>query len=341
MTVPQRLRRVDDRLLPQVARWMQHAADRLPRRPARPALPAHPPASAESADAIAATEPLAAPRRRRGRGGPAPFILRLRQVDDRYARHGALGLLREVPQLGALALALLLLAGGATVYVRGTRPAATGDGGAGGPLSDTTLAVTIGPTIGERADAYVADSRSRLYQTAAGQPDGMSYAVVSFSQYLTVAQAARLVRGFEVADAFLRVPAPPRQAPVRSAEINDMSELPQEMARQARQLIQEAAALEKVSATIDNDPEQKASNERDARRFRLEAGKLPQRDCLCVAGVVVRGKLRQLLQLALTAGVRAIDAAPPRASRTGVVFRPLLPDEKVKVTEGNEAAPGD
>jgi hypothetical protein len=294
-------RDLDDRFLPTLARW----ADRV--------IPKPPPPT-----------------------GPLPVILRLRAVDDRWTADGPLALLREVPQLGAVAIAALVLASGITVASRshpasraeGTQQEADTCGASGGRL---------GPQLGDSVPAYVDAARSRLQRAAACQPDGVAVGVVSFSRYVTVATAQQLVGPSTIRKVFYRVPLPLPQTDARSVAVGAdvAADLYKEFERIARAQLAEANELLKVAATITNDPAQKKQNETDAAIYRREAAQL-RAHCACVFAVVVESKLRVLDALGAIPGVRAVDAG--RGRLEAFDYTALLPDETVTATGGDQAS---
>ncbi|MDQ1712918.1 MAG: hypothetical protein QOE45_2368 [Frankiaceae bacterium] len=301
------LRDLDERLVPALARWLDRVLSKLPSPP----------------------EPT----------GPAPLIVRLRRVDDRWTRRGPLALLRDVPQLGAVALAALVLGGAVTVASRThPPPAAQGTQAPGATIDPGAEADHLGPQIGDKVPAYLRTSRAKLLQIGAGQPDGVVVAVVSFASYRTPAQARDLLGPIPVKRVFYRAaPLPLNQTTARSVAVADIvRDSRKEFARIAGVQSREAAELRKVAATIQNDPVQKADQERDALLYSREAAVLTG-PCACVFAVVVRTKLRLLLDLLAQPAVRAIDPSRPGAKIEDFDYSGLLPEEKVTVTGGNQA----
>jgi hypothetical protein len=301
------LRDLDERLVPAMAAWLDRLLDRLPTPP----------------------EPA----------GPAPLIVRLRRVDDRWTRRGPLAAIREVPQLGAVAVMALVFAGATVVEVRtvhtrernGATPTASAPAD---PGADTGH---LGPQIGDKVLLYRAAARDNLNRLAISQPDGVVIAVISFSSYRTLAETRDLLGPIPVKRVFYRAPLPINQTSARSVAVEDlMRDGRKEFDRVAAVQRAAAAELTKVARTIQNDPVQRADQERDALIYSREAAIL-KGPCDCVFAVAVRTKLRLLVDLAGQPAVRVIDASRPGAKIEDFDLSGLLPEEKVTVTGGNQA----
>jgi hypothetical protein len=301
------LRDIDDRLVPAMAEWLDRVLKKLPTPP----------------------EPA----------GPAPLIVRLRRVDDRWTRRGPLALIRDVPQVGAVVVLALLLAGAATVKLRHDPKAA-----ANGPAASASRSAdpevddgVLGPQIGEKVPLYLAEARDKLVRIGAGNPDGVVMAVISFRTYQTPAQAAEMLGTIPVKRVFYRAPLPLTQAQARSVGVENMvRDTRKELNRVAAEQAREAANLRQQAATIENDPAQKSEQERDARNYANEAALL-RGPCDCVFAVVVRTKLRLLFDLVGRPAVRVIEPSRPGAQLEDYDYFGLLPEEKVTVTGGNQA----
>jgi hypothetical protein len=273
--------------------------------------------------------------------GPAPLIVRLRRVDDRWTRRGPLALVREVPQLGAVLVALLVLGGAITVKSR-THP--TPAGANGGPSAAATPDLTaddgsLGPHLGDKVPLYLSAARDRLNRLAVGQPDGVVIAVVSFRHYHTPTEVRDLLGPIPVKRVFYRAAALPLKDTVPSSVAVDdiVADSAREFARVATVRLRESAALSKQAATITNDPAEKASEERDATLYAREAAIL-KGPCDCVYAVAVRTKLRLLAEILLDQPfVRCIDPGRPGGKIEDYDLTALLPDEKTIVTGGNQA----
>lgn len=330
------LRSLDDRYVPALARYVQRKTDRLVRR--------LPPSVRQKL-----AEPLPPPRPR-GPAGPAPVILRLRGVDDRYARRGPLALMREVPQLGAFALALLVLVSGATVYNRRTdqrdqrQEQGTGPGGGpAGVVDDSDN--QVGPQLGDNVEAYLSSTREVLAERLGGSAaDTLTWSVVSFERYLSVPQLVAITADMQTYGQFVVFRVPPTSREVQSdtetvAVRNPAKDLPAIFAATVRAKLEEAASAESTAATAENDPAQQADYIARARQLRAEAAIL-QRGCACIYGVIVKARPTELALVAARDGVRAVDLGPAGAAYDELTFRVLMPEERVTVTGGNEGIPG-
>jgi hypothetical protein len=305
-----RLRDLDERFLPDLARRLDDLLRRLPTPP----------------------EPA----------GPAPLVVRLRRVDDRWTRRGPLALLREVPQLGAVLLTLLLLVGAVTIRLRPHHHGSRTEAGqqpdeSAAPDPDDPGGGHLGPQLGDDVATYVAAARARLASAAAGAPDGTALAVVSFKTYQTPEQAAALLGRLDPRRVFFRAPLALTIAGTHDAPVNDLApDTHRAAVRVAAGLEAEAQELLRLNRTIaDNDP-QKPAQARDAANHLREA-KLLRKPCACVYAVVVRTRLRLLTDLLAQPAVRVVDPSPANATADAFTFSGLLPEERKTVTGGNQA----
>jgi hypothetical protein len=298
------LKDLDDRLLPDLGRRVQALLDKVP----RPAPPQ----------------------------GPAPLIVRLRRLDDRWSARGPLALVRDVPQLGAVAIGALVLAGGVAVASR-SHPAPP-------PLAKQVAQPTedpedtrLGPQLNDNVKIYIAQTREKLVRVGAGQPDGTAVAVVMFTGYKTPAQVRDLLGPLQVRRIFYRPTLPLSQSTWHTANVEDVvRDSRKEFVRLAAIRKHQANELLRFAATIENDPAQKAESEKDAQLYLREEAML-RGTCACIYSVVVRTRLRLLLDLVRVPGIRAIDTSRSGGLMEEYEFAALLPEEKVTVTYGNQA----
>jgi hypothetical protein len=271
--------------------------------------------------------------------GPLPVIVRLRRIDDRWTNAGPLALLREVPQLGGFLIAALILANGATAYQRGTRtrpPVAEESAAPTTPAEDPATDSHLGPEIGERVSDYLDAAKDRLQRTGAGQPDAVTVAVISFTGYQTPEEVQRLIGQVQVQRVIFRAPLRLPNGTVHSVATQSLvKDTRTQIRRVAAVRTAEAKELRKVADTIDNDPNQKADQIRDATLYEREAALL-KGPCRCVFAVVVRTPYRVLLDLLAIPAVRSIDAGAPGGEADDYEFSGLLPEENATVTGGNQ-----
>ena len=301
---------LDDRLLPGLARRLDHLVHKIPTPP----------------------EPT----------GPAPVIVRLRRVDDRWTRRGPLALLRDVPQLGAVAIAAVVLANLGVVKAR-TRPERRPPAEALDPTATPTptegepAGGHLGPELGQNVRLYVAAARVRLLRIGSQTPDGVAVAVVSFAKYQTPEQVRDLLGPVETARVLYRAPLKLPDGPVHQITVGDLvRDTRKDFLRVAKGRETEARELVAINETIVNDPAQRADQERDAAAYQREANVL-RGPCACVYAVVVQARLRLLVDLLANLAVRAVDPSPAGAPLDVYEFSGLLPEERTTVTGGNQA----
>lgn len=272
--------------------------------------------------------------------GPLPVIVRLRRWDDRYAGTGLLGFLREVPQMGAVALAALVFTSSVTVYSRTSRTEqAAREDGTGSYADDGPLDGELGPDIGTSVDGYLDETKERLRRVAAAEPDAMAVAVVMLNEYRTPEQVRDLLGPVQARVVFYKPPTP--EGVVRQIPVEDLvGDTRADMTRYAADSAAEAKELARVGATIEGDPAGKRQHLADAKAYAAEA-KVLRGPCECVFAVVVRAQVRMLADALNLGGVRTIEVSGLGARiERFTLFTALLPDEKVTVTGGNEEPAG-
>ncbi|HVF06783.1 MAG TPA: hypothetical protein VNA20_18245 [Frankiaceae bacterium] len=316
------LRDLDEKYVPRLAEAVDRALRVLPRRSPPPAKRA----------------PARPAGRRPAATAPLPVIVRLRRLDDRWASGGPLALLREVPQLGAVLLAALVLVSSITVFSRNRPESQAGPGAGPGQTEDEFGDGTLGPDIGEDVAAYERTNIERLGRLGTKYRDRQVVAVVQFKAYLTPEQVRDLIGPIQARRAFYRASA--LKLPngiVRTTPVEDLVVDSRRAFREAARLrAKEARELAKVAATIENDPAQKTEHEKDARLAQREADVLRGR-CACVFAIVVRAQLRLLLDALRIPELRVIDVSDPGAELDELTYSALLPEETTIVTGGNQS----
>lgn len=271
------------------------------------------------------------------------FVRALRALDNRFARYGLLGLVRDVPQVGAVGLALLLSIAAITTGVR-----------IGGNNKDNTAPdlpavlptiATVGPFPNEDVASYLAAAQASLMQAAAQSPSQQLYAIADFEAARTPEEAAVALPGVtpELIFVRVRVTGAKQTFPSESEQFSGypalkaaltVHNLPGDALADYLSL---ASALERAAtdnttfansiganATAD-DLAQKAAQLKDARHYRAEAAAF-RSGCACVYAVVVRGSARTLLDILDSGKVRVIDPASPGVALREIRWTPLLPE---------------
>jgi hypothetical protein len=300
------LRDLDDKYLPELGRRL----DRLTRKFPKPPPPT----------------------------GPLPVILRLRRWDDRWTGAGPLALLRDVPQLGGMLLALLILVGGVTVSQRAERTAPPAAAQEPDDPTDPTDDIQVGPRLGEEVGPYLDATRQALLRSAGGEPDGVAWAVVHFNAYKTPEEARRLLGSLEARMVLYRAPLKLPRGEQHYRLVKDLvADTRTAFQRRATSNLAEARRLRRESATIENDPAQVDSNLAEARSLEREAA-VYRGACRCVYSVVVRGQYRALVEIVNLPGVRGVDASGDKeATFEELSFTGLLPEDRARVTAGSRA----
>ncbi|MFI5503625.1 hypothetical protein ACIA5E_31590 [Nocardia asteroides] len=162
----------------------------------------------------------------------------------------------------------------------------------------------LGPAQGERVEDYLADARASL----TGGDSDQHWALVSFTDYLTPDRIPTAAGGLRISGVIQHVPIDRVQTPVITVATPASVET-------ARNSADAAAGL--LLAQQFRDP-------RSAEIARVTAARL-RANCACTAGIVVRGTLPQLRDLAATPGVRAVQALPADAIAGRFAVAPLLP----------------
>ena len=263
-----------------------------------------------------------------GRRGP------LRRLDDRYASSGPLALVRDVPQLGALLVAAVFLAGT-------TAALALHDGdGESGATDERTVPRTLGPDVGTQVDAYVGASTARLADLSRESPDADHVALVSLERYLTPEQLQTLVGEVEVQRVYLRAPLPdvaaPEVVPVETPPASLLLTVREVYERIAVRRAEDQRELLALARSITPD----TSDESEFRAFYEEQAAAAGREaaayranCACVMAAVVRAPVRELVELKEMADIRAVQAARTGADLDDLDVRPLLPEVEGEVVE--------
>lgn len=275
---------------------------------------------------------------RRARAAASLEITSLSTLDSRFAAKGPLALVREVPQLGFVAIAGLLFAASVAVLdqtstqnranarqAAGDQLIATPDGG-GIVLAGRS---SLGPDVGDNTNAYQNSAAVSLREAA--KDKGARVALVSLTGYLTPAQAATSFAGVTVTRVYLRARAAGREAVQLPVDIK--GDLLSALTKQYAALVPIRKAAEKsyqgyvdtLTVTTKEEASFKDLYAQFARSSAIEAHAYAT-DCDCVFAVVVAGTADQLSALASKPGVRAVEVAGAKLATTDLEIRPLLPE---------------
>lgn len=258
---------------------------------------------------------------------------RLRRLDDRFAAHGPLRLLREAPQLGLLAAALLLLTGaGVALSERDDRTEQAVAERVGAP----SLGLVLGPPAGADAEAHLAAAEERLRDL---DPAARHLALVSLRSALTPGETGALLdrAGLGLERAYLRAEVPGRPEEVVFQTPGDVvTGLQQVFSATAVRKAEEQRDLLATAATLDggSEPEREAEAryEQDAGTAGAEAAAY-RAGCACVFALVVNADVRSLVGLLDRPEVRGVEAASRGAAVAALSVRPLRPSETGTVEE--------
>ena len=268
----------------------------------------------------------------------------LHRLDERYASTGPLKLVREVPQLGILAVAAVFLAGtGAALALSGPEAVREREQA----QREAALPLALGPGVGDRIDEHFAAARERAVDLSRRDPEASYLALVSLNKALTPEQVGELLEesGLEVRRAYLR-------APVEGEPEEIVFQTPGEVVPGLERVFTETAArkakeqqdLLATAKTIEaGTPEEKAFRdlyEADARTAGQEAAAY-RTGCACVFALVVEAEARELAELPALPVVRGVELAPRGAELSSLDVRPLEPREQGVVGPPSSRAPND
>ena len=269
----------------------------------------------------------------------------LRRLDDRFASSGPLKLLRDVPQLGVLVIAVLFLAGtGAALSLRGPESVRVREAAE----REAQLPLSLGPPVGADIDAYFAAARERIVDLSRRDPDDRYLALVSLNKGLTPEEVGELLEesGLEVTRAYLRAPVPGEPEQITFQTPGDVvAGLQAVFSQTAARKAEEQQELLSTARTIEpGTPEEEAFRrlyEADARIAGQEATAY-RTGCACVFALVVEADVAALAELLALPVVRGVEAAPRGAELSALEVRPLPPTQQgVVAPPAVRTAPGD
>lgn len=303
------LRRLDERVVPRLARALRCLLDGVGERRRR------------------AGRALVTPAHR----GP------LRRLDDRFASAGPLALLRDVPQLGVLLVAAVVLTGAGVALARNSPGSIAQRERA---AAERALPLDLGAPVGADVDAHLSSARARVVALSDRTPDEPFLALVSLRDELTPAQSAQLVAGsrLQVRRAYVRAPVG------GSAEVL-LVETPGEVRRDltalfaataTRRAAEQRELLALAASITGGSGSERTSRQRDEAdaRTRGQEAAAYRTTCGCVLALVVEGAARDLAELLALPAVRGLEVARRGAELSALQVDPLPPE-----TTGVRAAP--
>jgi hypothetical protein len=189
--------------------------------------------------------------------------------------------------------------------------------------------VRVGVPQGQSIPGYVATSRRELAALPPTAP--ATYALVTFSAYLTPARLAPMLDGVELAIVYVRVPLKDTQTEIVritafQAPDDVITGMAQVAARKQREADNYRALRAKLTGAGEQERNLRAVYAGGARVAAAEASAY-RKNCSCVYAAVVRGPAPALARLAARAGVRAVDPAPEVQRLERAVFLPPLPEQ--------------
>ncbi|MEV0337329.1 hypothetical protein [Nocardia sp. NPDC050717] len=169
----------------------------------------------------------------------------------------------------------------------------------------------LGPAQGERVDDYLSEARASLD----GPDTDAHWALVSFTDYLAPPQIPAAAAGLRISGVIQHVPIERVQTPVITVATPAGDE----------------PALTSADAAAGLLAAQRFRDQRAAEIARVTEARL-RAGCACTAGLVVRGTLPELRDLATRPGVRSVQALPADAIAGRFAVAPLLPETTDVVT---------
>ena len=245
-------------------------------------------------------------------------------------------LLREVPQLLVVGLAVLLIAGAAVLLARSGPEPPSGLSRPAPPTASADASTGLGPRVGEDVEAYLARARDGLASLRTREPAAGTVALVSLRAYATPAEAATLLAGLQVQRAYVKAQLPaPQVAEVIPLDLRDpvpdlragYTRLAARKDRDAAMLRTEADGIDRATMAGARRAAETSIAGADQEAAAYAGG------CACVIAFVVTAPATLLAELAAGPQVRAVQVAGPAVALAGLAVVPLLPEATGLVTE--------
>ncbi|MGW0329479.1 hypothetical protein [Nocardia sp. NPDC003183] len=186
------------------------------------------------------------------------------------------------------------------------------------PPASAVATDRLGPAPGEQVEHYLVDAKASLD----GADTDQHWALVSFTEYIAPQQLPATADGLRISGVIQHVPVDRVQTPVITVATPGGDEPAVKSGEAAAGLVAAQQFRDERSAAIAHVTES-----------RLRAG------CACTAGLVVRGTLPQLRDLATQPGVRAVQALPADAVAGRFAVSPLLPGSSDTVAPSPDDGP--
>ncbi len=175
----------------------------------------------------------------------------------------------------------------------------------------------LGPERGEQVADYLARARDSLH----GTDDGEHWALVSFTEAIAPEQIPPHSGGLRIAQVLYQVQIPRVQTPLVAVPVP----------------AGDAAAVTSAEAAAWLLP-RPGPDERSTRIIALSAARL-RAGCPCTVGLILRGPLDRLRNLAAQNGIRVVQALPADAVAGRFAVVPLLPDQLDTALPGPDDGP--
>ena len=269
----------------------------------------------------------------------------LRELDERYASTGPLGLFRDVPQVGFVLVGLVFLAATGTAV---SRQAATNRANSQDTVSGPTAATDggpgtriLGPQPGDTVSTYLSTAAGELTRAPKGDA---RVSLLNLASFHNQQQAVAAVSGLEVLEVFLRSTAGGKEAteiasPVAGPFAAGLKRAYAEAARGRREAQRSYQGyVDTLTVTTKQDQQFRDYYRMFAASTGAEANAL-DRNCACVYAIVVKATPEQLLRLTSRSGVRSVQVAGAGLGLKDVQVFPLLPTVKGVVPEQQTTSP--
>jgi len=269
---------------------------------------------------------------------------RLRELASAVTGPGsAVGAAARVQPALAGSIAVVGLAAVVLAAAGGPGGPGDGDGGVNAPAptqAAVPVTTTIGPTPGASVASYLTHASFNLRKFGETSRDQAGYAVVDLHNYVRPDEAARVFNGVEVVRAYVRMPSKNLPTQVHAiplqgtfASLASGMEGSGRLAAATAHTFGELVAQLKPRTPQDRQLRQRYALQKQASTYEATALLRPQ-TCVCLFSVVVHATDSELLRLAASPEVRAVDPAPVGVSLSTLTVFPLEPEIVTIVPRG-------